>query len=190
LALCDKKVSLATTGNQIFLSFFLSFSSLLFSSLLFSSLLFSSLAYASLDDHIRKLDADLRRFEAELEQKELTLTAAERRKRKAVSGLSAAEQRKLVAADPAGRGERRRGGGVGVGGGGVARTFDVAVDMPIDPNEPTYCICQRVSFGEMVGCDNPECRREWFHFECVGLSATPGGRWLCPECSALRRTHN
>jgi len=23
-------------------------------------------------------------------------------------------------------------------------------DMPIDPNEPTYCICKRVSFGEMV----------------------------------------
>lgn len=28
--------------------------------------------------------------------------------------------------------------------------------MPIDPNEPLYCFCKRVSFGEMVGCDNPE----------------------------------
>jgi hypothetical protein len=36
-------------------------------------------------------------------------------------------------------------------GNNVARSFDVALDMPIDPNEPTYCICQRVSFGEMVG---------------------------------------
>lgn len=30
-------------------------------------------------------------------------------------------------------------------------------DLPVDPNEPTYCICNRVSYGEMVGCDNPSC---------------------------------
>jgi len=38
-----------------------------------------------------------------------------------------------------------------------ARILTVDIDMPIDPNEPTYCICNRVSFGEMVGCDNPDC---------------------------------
>lgn len=27
-------------------------------------------------------------------------------------------------------------------------------DAPIDPSEPLYCICQQVSFGEMVACDN------------------------------------
>lgn len=26
--------------------------------------------------------------------------------------------------------------------------------MPIDPNEPLYCYCQQVSYGEMVACDN------------------------------------
>ncbi len=31
-------------------------------------------------------------------------------------------------------------------------------DMPIDPNEPTYCICNRVSFGEMIACDSSEVR--------------------------------
>ena len=30
------------------------------------------------------------------------------------------------------------------------------LDMPVDPNEPTYCICQQVSYGEMIGCDNPD----------------------------------
>jgi len=30
------------------------------------------------------------------------------------------------------------------------------VDMPIDPNEPTFCLCKQVSFGEMIGCDNPD----------------------------------
>lgn len=29
------------------------------------------------------------------------------------------------------------------------------LDLPVDPNEPTYCICNQVSYGEMVACDNP-----------------------------------
>ena len=69
----------------------------------------------------------------------------------------------------------------------AARTFDVALDMPIDPNEPTYCLCSRVAFGEMVGCDNPDCTREWFHFECVGLASQPKGKWYCPECTVKRK---
>lgn len=38
----------------------------------------------------------------------------------------------------------------------IARVLNVDTDMPIDPNEPTYCVCNRVSFGEMVGCDNAD----------------------------------
>lgn len=53
------------------------------------------------------------------------------------------------------------------GGGGEV------LDMPVDPNEPTYCLCHQVSWGEMVGCDNPHCPIEWFHFACVGLQAKP-----------------
>lgn len=34
-------------------------------------------------------------------------------------------------------------------------TSDV-LDMPVDPNEPTYCLCHQVSYGEMIGCDNPD----------------------------------
>ncbi|XP_015771599.1 PREDICTED: inhibitor of growth protein 3-like [Acropora digitifera] len=29
-------------------------------------------------------------------------------------------------------------------------------DWVFDPNEPRYCLCNQVSYGEMVGCDNPE----------------------------------
>jgi len=25
-----------------------------------------------------------------------------------------------------------------------------------DPNEPRYCLCNQVSYGDMVACDNPE----------------------------------
>lgn len=59
-------------------------------------------------------------------------------------------------------------------------------DMPIDPNEPTYCICGDVFYGEMVACDNPNCPIEWFHFGCVGLTSKPKGAWYCPQCSAAK----
>lgn len=28
------------------------------------------------------------------------------------------------------------------------------LDMPVDPNEPIYCLCAQVSYGKMIGCDN------------------------------------
>ncbi|XP_019858726.1 PREDICTED: inhibitor of growth protein 4-like [Amphimedon queenslandica] len=60
---------------------------------------------------------------------------------------------------------------------------------PIDPDEPTYCLCNQVSFGEMIGCDNEECSIEWFHFVCVGLTSKPKGKWYCPQCSKERSKH-
>lgn len=87
--------------------------------------------------------------------------------------------------------------------------------MPVDPNEPVYCLCKRVSFGQMVraralavccallcvgvpslvgsraprvqvGCDNDDCDIEWFHYECVGLQGAPKGKWYCPTCRRKR----
>lgn len=40
---------------------------------------------------------------------------------------------------------------------GIAHPSDV-LDMPVDPNEPTYCLCHQVSYGEMIGCDNTDVR--------------------------------
>ncbi|KAB0337670.1 hypothetical protein FD754_025056, partial [Muntiacus muntjak] len=54
------------------------------------------------------------------------------------------------------------------------------LDMPVDPNEPTYCLCHQVSYGEMIGCDNPDCPIEWFHFACVDLTTKPKGKWSGP----------
>lgn len=56
------------------------------------------------------------------------------------------------------------------------------VEPPIDPDEPIYCLCEQVSYGEMIGCDNDACVIEWFHFNCVGLVNKPKGRWFCPNC--------
>ncbi|KAI1413691.1 hypothetical protein F5Y13DRAFT_179399 [Hypoxylon sp. FL1857] len=66
----------------------------------------------------------------------------------------------------------------------------------IDPEEPRYCLCNRVSFGIMIQCDNVDklttphvqnCKQEWFHLECVGLSEIPARttKWYCPECRVL-----
>ena len=32
----------------------------------------------------------------------------------------------------------------------------VSADWTYDPNEPRYCLCNQVSYGEMVGCDNDD----------------------------------
>ncbi|KAI2630809.1 hypothetical protein GGR54DRAFT_627909 [Hypoxylon sp. NC1633] len=66
----------------------------------------------------------------------------------------------------------------------------------VDPDEPRYCLCNRVSFGTMIQCDNVDrlthphvqaCKQEWFHLECVGLSEIPARttKWYCPECRVL-----
>lgn len=77
-------------------------------------------------------------------------------------------------------------------------------DVAIDPNEPLYCYCQQVSYGEMVACDNDDvsipgisafqrpsytylpstqCEIEWFHLACVNLKTVPKGKWYCDNCS-------
>lgn len=61
-------------------------------------------------------------------------------------------------------------------------------EVPIDPDEPTYCLCDQVSYGEMIGCDNDLCPIEWFHFSCVQLTTKPKGKWYCPRCRGDRPT--
>lgn len=56
----------------------------------------------------------------------------------------------------------------------------------IDPDEPTYCLCDQISFGEMILCDNDLCPIEWFHFSCVSLLTKPKGKWYCPNCRGDR----
>jgi inhibitor of growth protein 3 len=50
-------------------------------------------------------------------------------------------------------------------------------------DDKKYCICQSVSYGDMVACDNESCPYEWFHWTCVGLKSEPVGTWICPVCT-------
>ncbi|KAJ4985826.1 phd finger domain-containing protein, partial [Stagonosporopsis vannaccii] len=59
----------------------------------------------------------------------------------------------------------------------------------VDSDEERYCICDDVSYGQMISCDN-NCDKEWFHFECVGMTQMPARRakWYCPDCREKLRT--
>eukprot|EP01089_Gocevia_fonbrunei_P011915 TRINITY_DN2668_c0_g1_i2.p1 TRINITY_DN2668_c0_g1~~TRINITY_DN2668_c0_g1_i2.p1 ORF type:complete len:201 (-),score=44.91 TRINITY_DN2668_c0_g1_i2:99-701(-) len=137
--------------------------------------------YELVDKHIRKLDTDLKRFEEDL--------AKEAAKGKANAAARKPVKRKSKALKPAAVQEKKS----------RKRPLEptpkppepvarpVEGDMPIHPDEPTYCVCHRVSFGQMVGCDNQDCPIEWFHFECVGLTSSPKGKWYCSECTETMR---
>jgi hypothetical protein len=53
-------------------------------------------------------------------------------------------------------------------------------DLEVDADEPRYCYCNGISYGEMVGCDADNCEREWFHLDCVGLKVAPKSSGTLP----------
>ncbi|CAL1700209.1 unnamed protein product [Somion occarium] len=51
-------------------------------------------------------------------------------------------------------------------------------------DQELYCFCQKLSYGEMVACDNPNCRYQWFHLPCVNLKPPLPHVWYCSECAS------
>ena len=56
------------------------------------------------------------------------------------------------------------------------------VDSSEDDLDKLYCLCNKVASGEMIACDNLECPKEWFHFQCVSMTRAPRGKWFCQSC--------
>lgn len=77
-----------------------------------------------------------------------------------------------------GAGDKRR---------GTHASSDEDDDEEGEEDNALYCLCQRASFGEMIGCDNDNCEFQWFHYGCVGIREQPLGEWLCPTCRKLPR---
>lgn len=123
-------------------------------------------AYELVDKQIRRLDADMFEFKKALAEKESKKVKKSRTKQEQEPVISPKIPATAALALALTNNPRE------------------VLDMPVDPNEPTYCICQQVSYGEMVACDNRDCAIEWFHFECVGLVNKPRGQWYCPQCIA------
>ena len=48
-----------------------------------------------------------------------------------------------------------------------------------------YCYCRGPEEGDMVGCDNPDCKIKWFHSTCLNMSLPKCKYWYCPDCRKL-----
>lgn len=61
------------------------------------------------------------------------------------------------------------------------RTKSASGSVSVDKRR--YCICNQFDDGsKMIACDNPQCKMKWFHFACVKITASPRGKWYCPDC--------
>jgi len=170
--------------------------------------------YEMVDKHIRRLDTELAKFECELKEKHMSggtnggaLVVTEKSAKQKRGRVKTSEKRNVAGFNPKNviksetdKGARKKPGAKNIvenkvsalsspSGGALAiiSTPNEVLDMPVDPNEPTYCLCHQVSYGEMIGCDNSDCPIEWFHFGCVQLTSKPKGKWFCPKCSGERK---
>ncbi|CAL5337316.1 hypothetical protein CsSME_00020506 [Camellia sinensis var. sinensis] len=138
-------------------------------------------AYDLVDAHIQQLDQYLRKIDEELrsERESVAVTGS------AAQNLNSnVKSRRGSESGRGGRKKTRR--GTANAAAATANPTSMDLDLPVDPNEPTYCFCNQVSYGEMVGCDNPDCKIEWFHYGCVGLKEQPKGKWYCSECVGMQ----
>ncbi|KAK3013283.1 hypothetical protein RJ639_008191 [Escallonia herrerae] len=156
-------------------------------------------AYDLIDSHVKRLDEDLNYFAEDLKQ-EGKLSPDEpailpplplvpkNEKRKSLYGTP--QSKRLDYRDRDWDRERDRDFELMPPPGSFKKDFAAPVDndQPIDPNEPIYCVCHQVSFGDMIACDNENCQGgEWFHYTCVGLTPETRfkGKWYCPTCRQL-----
>lgn len=129
------------------------------------------LNYDLIDQHIRQLDAEIKTVE-----KAMANNGDERLKAAIGNQFSSS----IAAARDQGR---RRSSRLDAGKEGDDESVE-----PVDPNEPVYCTCRQIAYGEMIACDNEECAVEWFHYGCVNLNKKPKSSWLCPDC-LYRKKH-
>ncbi|KAG6738443.1 hypothetical protein POTOM_058062 [Populus tomentosa] len=184
-------------------------------------------AYELIDSHIKRLDEDLNNFAEDLKHEgklspdepailpPLPLIVPKIEKRRNLYGTP--QSKRIDFRDRDWDRERDRDFELMPPPGSHKKDFTVPVEaeQPIDPNEPTYCVCHQVSFGDMIACDNENvstssfalcmlvlvflikvhylgslsiCQGgEWFHYSCVGLTPETRfkGKWYCPTCRNL-----
>ena len=54
-----------------------------------------------------------------------------------------------------------------------------------DGNQKLWCYCSRDDVdNNLIGCDNIDCKIQWFHLSCVNLTQdqVPDGNWYCFDC--------
>ncbi|XP_047092510.1 PHD finger protein ING2-like isoform X1 [Lolium rigidum] len=154
-------------------------------------------AYDLIESHVKRLDEDLGQFGEDLKQEgkippdephilpPMPMGGREEKRR---HGFSTPQAKKFREREW----ERERGMDFDLmppPGSSKKAAVSMDVEQMIDPNEPTYCICHQVSYGDMIACDNENCEGgEWFHYSCVGLTPETRfkGKWFCPTCRNLQ----
>ncbi|PRQ45941.1 putative chromatin regulator PHD family [Rosa chinensis] len=166
-------------------------------SLCTEKVLLAKQAYDLIDSHVKRLDEDLNHFAEDLKQEgkispdepailpPLPIVVPKTEKRKPIYGTP--QSKRFDYRDREWDRERDRDFELMPPPGSHKKEYAIPMDadQPIDPNEPTYCVCHQVSFGDMIACDNENCQGgEWFHYACVGLTPETRfkGKWYCPTC--------
>lgn len=56
-----------------------------------------------------------------------------------------------------------------------------------EEDDKHYCYCNQRSYGEMVACENDDCKYQWFHTGCLNMKKVPDEDedWYCPTCRVL-----
>lgn len=60
-----------------------------------------------------------------------------------------------------------------------------SAEVVSDGNHKLWCYCsQSDTYDDMIGCDNADCKIQWFHWSCVNLTKDqlPDGDWFCFDC--------
>ncbi|KAL5209294.1 hypothetical protein ABZP36_004917 [Zizania latifolia] len=120
-------------------------------------------AYDLIESHIKRLDEDLGQFTEDLKQ-EGKIPPDEPSILPPISAFSRDDKRRPGFSTPQAtkkfrerEWDRDRGMDFDLmppPGSNKKITMPMDVDQTIDPNEPTYCICHQVSYGDMIACDN------------------------------------
>ena len=65
----------------------------------------------------------------------------------------------------------------------VPGTNDLKVRCIAHEDSVTFCHCKKKYDinRSMLCCDFCS---DWFHYDCVGITAPPKGKWYCPKCQA------
>ncbi|CAL5362869.1 unnamed protein product [Camellia sinensis] len=129
------------------------------------------IGFTSIDSHIKRLDEDLTNFAEDLKQEgkispdeptilpPLPLVPKNEKRR---SHYGTPQPKRVDYRERDWDRERDRDFELMPPPGGLKKDFAAPVDLdqPIDPNEPTYCVCHQVSFGDMIACDNENYAKE------------------------------
>ncbi|CAA0816705.1 PHD finger protein ING1 [Striga hermonthica] len=148
-------------------------------------------AYDLVDTHINQLDQYLKKFDEDLRRERDNMAGSgspqmqDNNVKAGRSGETSNRGRKKTRMATSASGSASASGNAGAPT--AINTTSMELDLPVDPNEPTYCLCNQVSYGEMIACDNPDCKIEWFHYGCVGLKEPPKGKWYCSQCVGTQR---